>query len=218
MTGLLGGLQEFPTTADVGDLSKTSDDMVADALKAAQTVLLTPITISPEIATEPIARRKANDKVKRGQKPAQTKGTLDALWNRSSKDTMATVDPAPAVAVDRSVATVKEGQLQISRVTNAGELQHIFSHIRMEYAVRWVVLEGGPGLPEVRAGPAANSVAKSKSSANGKGPEKTKKGGKAVSAKGKRRVLNEESQEAEVEAGVTARWVRLEEVGDAKSV
>ncbi|KAJ6631123.1 DNA glycosylase [Mycena sp. CBHHK59/15] len=83
--------------------------------------------------------------------------------------------------------------LRITKVKPAGDVVHVFSHIKKTYRVQWVVLEGGESPPELAAKRAAQkSSATAKAAGKGKG--KPGKPGKTA------------------ESGGVSMWVPLDEV------
>jgi A/G-specific adenine glycosylase len=90
----------------------------------------------------------------------------------------------------------------------AGDVVHVFSHIKKTYRVQWVVLEGGGNEPPELSPDVSES---------GKGKGKSVNGGKRKRAKKK----SEESDLSEVDGplgttAITAKWTPLEQVADAK--
>lgn len=84
----------------------------------------------------------------------------------------------------------KSNDLRITRTKQVGDIQHLFSHIKKTYRAQWVVLQGGGPEPPTLKVPTAPPPSSSK-----KGKKKVEKGDTP-----------------------TARWVRLDEVSDAKYV
>lgn len=108
----------------------------------------------------------------------------------------------------KSTATAESSSsgVWISQIRSAGDVVHVFSHIRKTYRVQWVLLEGGgdepPQLaPSVRR--PINALAKSKPKAKGKM---------------KAKIDIAESSEADEPTHVTAKWMPFEKVEDAKYV
>ncbi|KIJ65864.1 hypothetical protein HYDPIDRAFT_87439 [Hydnomerulius pinastri MD-312] len=102
-----------------------------------------------------------------------------------------------------------DGALRVVHVKPAGDVVHIFSHIKETYRVQWVVLEGGGDEPpELKNDPTLSTV-----STGGKNKRRQK---------GKRRKRSDDSEGSEAENGgsqssttLVARWVPLDEVEDA---
>lgn len=116
---------------------------------------------------------------------------------------------APAKMATAATDTVQAG-LQVMDLQPAGEVLHIFSHIRKTYCLRWVILEGGSEPPALRATPVASTARHGK-----KHSAKTAK--KSVKGRRKRGTSEGEDEEADiVECAVSARWVPIDEVRDAK--
>ena len=102
--------------------------------------------------------------------------------------------------------------LKISKIKTAGDVLHIFSHIRKTYRVQWVLLEGSDGNSEDSEVPpkviANYEFPAATDAANGDGVDKKtkgKKGKKAADAK---------SMTANAEP--VLRWVPYEDVAHAK--
>ncbi|KAH7926964.1 DNA glycosylase [Leucogyrophana mollusca] len=117
----------------------------------------------------------------------------------------------PAPYNPKSAGTTLGGATRIVHIKPAGDVVHVFSHIKKTYRVQWVVLEGGGNdPPELVLEPAA--VVKK---AGGKG----KSSGKETGCVAKRRKALEESNVGEggstEEAPVSARWIPLDEVEQA---
>ncbi|KAI0646502.1 DNA glycosylase [Trametes meyenii] len=100
--------------------------------------------------------------------------------------------------------------LRVAKIVPAGDVLHIFSHIRKTYRVQWVVLEGGPadGPPPLVAtpDPVALGAALPKSS--------------KAKDKGKSRVTAKQAAAAGASRGspasqATTQWVREDAVADA---
>ncbi len=115
--------------------------------------------------------------------------------------------PAPA-APARTPAP-----LRVAKIVPAGDVLHIFSHIRKTYRVQWVVLEGGtseepPALVQepdfALFGAAASSTSK------GKAPQKTRKGSSDRS-RGKFSPAASSRPQGSL-------WVHMEAVADTKCV
>lgn len=49
----------------------------------------------------------------------------------------------------KAVDTTRPGALRLVKIERAGDVLHVFSHIRKTYRVQWVVLEGGNSPPEL---------------------------------------------------------------------
>ena len=56
----------------------------------------------------------------------------------------------PLDARSKAADTARPGALRLVKTERAGDVLHVFSHIRKTYRVQWVVLEGGgTGPPEL---------------------------------------------------------------------
>ncbi|KAI0040452.1 DNA glycosylase [Auriscalpium vulgare] len=91
---------------------------------------------------------------------------------------------------------------KIVKIQRAGDVLHVFSHIRKTYRVQWVVLEGGTGVPELVPVDSIVPV-----QANGK----IKINAPAVKKTGKGKKANDSVQNG-IATPVTAQWVRLDDV------
>ncbi|KAA1476577.1 DNA glycosylase [Dentipellis sp. KUC8613] len=110
---------------------------------------------------------------------------------------------------DSKSTTTMDG-LRIVKVQRAGDVLHVFSHIRKTYRVQWVLLEGGGSVPP-ELSPVAPPVSSQKGATkSGKVKSKPKKKKKKSSTD------DEGSSDDVVEsAPLIARWVPLEEVEHA---
>ncbi|OSD08754.1 DNA glycosylase [Trametes coccinea BRFM310] len=166
--GLLAGLHEFPTAANVPVTSSSSAHIqIADSLLSA-------LLVSP-----PSAR----------SFPATTLHGQTARRSTSQQHTSG--DPSP-------------GSPRVAKIVPAGDVLHVFSHIRKTYRVQWVVLEGGSS----DAPPAL--VQKPDLAAFGAAMPKTSKG----KPPGKKRVKASDEAHGTPGAPVT-QWVRMEDVAEA---
>jgi A/G-specific adenine glycosylase len=102
--GLLAGLYEFPTSANVSGASASAQSKIPHAL----------LTDLLQSAPAPY--------------------TTSNFFTPKSR---------PAVASSPG--------LQISKIKPAGDVIHVFSHIKKTYRVQWVVLEGGGSEPPLLA-------------------------------------------------------------------
>lgn len=105
---------------------------------------------------------------------------------------------------DKGDDGAKGGAMRIVHVKPAGDVVHVFSHIRKTYRVQWVLLKGGGNEPprlQRRSGSSATEKAK------------------AV-RKGKHRKRPETSEDSEVESATISdvQWVPLDRVEHAKYV
>ena len=97
--------------------------------------------------------------------------------------------------------------LRIVKIAPAGDVIHIFSHIRKTYRIQWVVLEGGGAAPPCLASPtqAAPPVGGPSKRTNAVGGKKAARARNAPCTTGHQR-----------ETPVQAMWVPLDDVTDAK--
>ncbi|TFK49420.1 DNA glycosylase [Heliocybe sulcata] len=149
-TGLLAGLHEFPTKADV----------------------------STDIA------------------PSETAEIPESLLSSLLKTPL-----RPSKRLDSANGHTSNG-LRIVHVKPAGDVLHIFSHLRKVYRVQWVVLEGGEKPPELM--PFRLPTTRPGKSAKGKG-------GRAKANRSK----SSDDDEIEVLEQMEARWLPLQEVAKA---
>ncbi|KAI8986706.1 DNA glycosylase [Trametes punicea] len=104
--------------------------------------------------------------------------------------------------------------LRVAKIVPAGDVLHVFSHIRKTYRVQWVVLEGGGGdepPPLVQTPHFAQFGATSPKTSNGNAATRKKRATVPDKAHG--------TSSAAASSGVqAAQWLRLEAVADAKYV
>ncbi|KAL7284048.1 LOW QUALITY PROTEIN: hypothetical protein ACG7TL_001325 [Trametes sanguinea] len=166
--GLLAGLHEFPTAANVPVTSSSSaHTQIADSLLSA-------LLVSPPSARSFSATTLHGQTARRSTSQQHTAG-----------------DPSP-------------GSPRVAKIVPAGDVLHVFSHIRKTYRVQWVVLEGGSS----DAPPAL--VQKPDLAAFGAAMPKTSKG----KPPGKKRVKASDEAHGTPGAPVT-QWVRMEDVAEA---
>jgi A/G-specific adenine glycosylase len=78
--------------------------------------------------------------------------------------------PPPVDSQSKAADTAQSGVPRLVKIERAGDVLHVFSHIRKTYRVQWVVLEGGGADPP--------ELAKRSSLASGNtGTKKTKVAG-----------------------------------------
>ncbi|KAK7683526.1 hypothetical protein QCA50_013360 [Cerrena zonata] len=106
--GLLAGLHEFPTKADVSS------------------------TISPASMSS-IPSELLSDLL--------TKQPRSLVGHHESSDESSSTKPAGPPP------EVKDGDITIVKIKPAGDVLHIFSHIKKTYRIQWVLLEGGGTVP-----------------------------------------------------------------------
>jgi A/G-specific adenine glycosylase len=149
--GLLAGLHEFPTSANVSGASAS-----------ASVLIKIPHTLLSELLQTP-----------------PSPYTTSSFFTPRSK----------------SSAHSSAG-LHISKIKPAGDVIHVFSHIKKTYRVQWVMLEGGGSEPPILA-PSVRQVKKLTKAERKGGP------------KGEEFVTEEP-------LSVTAKWISIDEVMDAK--
>jgi A/G-specific adenine glycosylase len=149
--GLLAGLHEFPTSANVSGISASAQIKI-------------PHTILSKLL----------------QSPPSPYTTSSFFTPRSE-----------------SSASSSTG-LRISKIKPAGDVIHVFSHIRKTYRVQWVVLKGGGSEPP----PLAPSIRRN---------EKFTKTGRKDGAKGR-------TGATEAAEPLAAKWISIDKVTDAKYV
>jgi A/G-specific adenine glycosylase len=73
--------------------------------------------------------------------------------------------PSPVDSQPKAADTAQSGAPRLIKIERAGDVLHVFSHIRKTYRVQWVVLEGGgadpPGLAK-RSSSLASGTKKTK--------------------------------------------------------
>lgn len=171
LAGLLAGLDEFPTLANVstsisaGEVSKVPYTLLSAMLHE---------TIQPyEGSANPVPKR-----------------------NRiRNADVEKTVDAA-------------DTGYRIKTIQPAGEVVHVFSHIKKTYKAQWVLLEGGD-VPPVLSARCYLPPTKDKKKS---GPRGKKKGGR------KKDDYFSSAEDVPEESVVNAVWTPLDRVADAKYV
>lgn len=112
----------------------------------------------------------------------------------------------------QSAGASSGARLQITKIKPAGDVVHVFSHIRKTYRVQWVLLEGGGNSPPELAPNALLSIKKQSN-------RKLKSGSKG---KGKWKKDDSEVEDPELSQSeiipVAGKWTLLSEVADAKYV
>ena len=204
IAGLLAGLQEFPTSPNVPvTTSPSAQTKIADKLLSV--LLVSPPTRSSRSFLG------SDVESEEEQEPQRQRRSQASRRSRSK--------PKPSAA-GPNVATSEgaDGGLRVVKIVPAGDVLHIFSHIRKTYRVQWVLLEGGssdgppPLVPEPGlAGTALPKTSKAKSSRKDR----------PMAA------LPSQPQPREPDAlpsglppppGQTTQWVLLDAVADAKYV
>jgi A/G-specific adenine glycosylase len=59
---------------------------------------------------------------------------------------------SPVLPYNKNTKMHKNGTLQIKELHSAGDVVHVFSHIKKTYRTQWVVLEGGEHPPSFTRG------------------------------------------------------------------
>lgn len=157
--GLLAGLHEFPSQADVKNAADSPDGL--------RTIV---------------------------------QDTLRELLVVPPSDYQPPSSPAKSSAQNHS-------NLRISKMKPAGDVLHIFSHIRKTYRVQWILLEGGQDLPGLNPTYAAPDHSSAETGKKGKAKLKPKKSEPLESGEGGKR---------SPEMKPSLRWVRYEDVEEAK--
>ncbi|RPD65729.1 DNA glycosylase [Lentinus tigrinus ALCF2SS1-7] len=181
--GLLAGLHEFPTAQNVPvTTSPTAQITIADTL------------LSALLACPPPTRS--------SRSAAPSDSSSQASRRRPAK-------PSPGT---RDVPHAGGHGLQVVKIVPAGDVLHVFSHIRKTYRVQWVLLEGGadgsepPSLVE-RPDLAFEELAAAKpKTVKGKS---SRKDGSTSSEKARGTSPTSPPQ------GQTTQWVPLDAVADA---
>lgn len=96
-----------------------------------------------------------------------------------------------------------DGRLRIIKVIPAGDIQHVFSHIKKTYRVQWVLLEGGDKPPELISEVGVAVAASNGTSVKGKALRRAKV--KETGGPGDSKVMS-----------LTAMWIAKAEVPKAK--
>lgn len=89
--------------------------------------------------------------------------------------------------------------LQIKELHFAGDVVHVFSHIKKTYRTQWVVLQGGENLPSFRQ-------------------DITKQPGKHVEMSDKEKLMDGGDEELSTPLSAGPVWIKLEDVSNAKYV
>ena len=99
-----------------------------------------------------------------------TKPPRSSIGHQKSADESSSTKPAGASP------EVDDGDIAIVKIKPAGEVLHIFSHIRKTYRIQWVLLEGSgtipPPLVGVHSSPGETLPTKNKAKVSGKGKNK----------------------------------------------
>lgn len=106
---------------------------------------------------------------------------------------------------DRDDEDSAEGAARIVHVKPAGDVVHVFSHIRKTYRVQWVLLKGGGDEPPMLRHRSDSTEGKIKAVQKGKARKRSEEG-------------SQDSEVRRVNAADVARWVPLDQVEHAKYV
>lgn len=215
------------------------------ALAKIANTLLSALLVSPLPASSPSRSRLVSsghtqsdtEEEQEQDSPSETEQDATRSQNTrlprpETKPTLA--GPTAATAADAS-AGAGAGALSVVKMVPAGDILHIFSHIRKTYRAQWVVLEGGSGPPPLAhkpdtSFPGAGSVmpktSKAKAKAKGKGQGSSRKHRqRAISpSPSQPNSRNDDSGDASASPTPTpsrppeAQWVMLDAVADAKYV
>lgn len=123
----------------------------------------------------------------------------------------------PSSTSDPTLGVCGEDPVRIVNITTAGDVAHVFSHIRKTYRVLWVLLEGGRGPPELVPGVGSDSDV-------GRGQKGSTSAKSRVNRKGKGKKRDSDAEGGALEnmslpsPGLTpkTKWVPLDDVADAK--
>jgi len=139
--------------------------------------------------------------------PVTTSGAAMTETAHSLLSDLLTDPPPPFTKTIRKQSSLPgtRDRLTIVRVQTAGDVLHVFSHIRKTYRVQWVVLEGGGSDPP----PLAQSTASSN-------PPKAKRevaGNKTKTGKKKSgKSMAKDDQESGSSTPIMVMWTSLEDV------
>jgi len=125
-------------------------------------------------------------------KEAQSQAGLDLLSDLVAKP----INRTTLTSKSKYFEGADESELHISQVKEAGDVLHIFSHVRKTYRSQWVVVVGGLSPPPITAKEMAALVSNEPS----------------VKGKQKARAANP----GDAPSSEFAKWVKLEEVGEQK--
>lgn len=98
-----------------------------------------------------------------------TKPPRSSIGHHKSSDKSSSTKPAGPSP------EVVDGDVAIVKIKPAGDVLHIFSHIRKTYRIQWVLLEGGGSIPPPLANihsSAGETLPKNKAKVSGKGKNK----------------------------------------------
>ena len=127
---------------------------------------------------------------------------------------------AAAAALEENRTSSETDRLRIVDVKPAGDVVHVFSHIKKTYRIQWVLLEGGgPTVPALSSS-SASAMASRETSKQAKVGKRAGKRQQATSQVGD--IIASSGGASRPSAGLApaagAMWKRLEDVSDAKCV
>ncbi|KAI0360470.1 DNA glycosylase [Trametes cingulata] len=195
--GLLAGLHEFPTAPNVPVTTSSSSSAhieIADSLLSA--LLVSP---PPSSGTRPAPPAAAAGQTARRGPSRASAGSASTSASSSS--------PCPSPS---------PGAPRVAKIVPAGDVLHVFSHIRKTYRVQWVVLEGGAsdasGHPPalVQHPEFAGLGAAMPKTSKGMPPGKRRTSTNADKSRGTASAATSSSASAQA-----TQWVRMEAVADA---
>ncbi|PIL27683.1 hypothetical protein GSI_10836 [Ganoderma sinense ZZ0214-1] len=151
--GLLAGLHEFPTAANVPVATGSSSP---PALAKIVDTLLAALLVSPPPASSPSRSRlvstghtqSQSDTEEEQEQDSRSETEQDPGRCQTTRRLRPEAKPTPAgptaTAADAGAGVgASAGTLRVVKIVPAGDVLHIFSHIRKTYRAQWVVLEGG---------------------------------------------------------------------------
>ena len=137
--GLLAGLHEFPTAVNVSVASPPANTKIAGTLLSA---LLTapPASSSPSSSSRSRLVSKGEIEIDSEEEHELASEQDTGLRIQATRRPQLETKPTP---VGPTAATTCPSAVCVVKIVPAGDVLHIFSHIRKTYRVQWVVLEGG---------------------------------------------------------------------------
>ena len=197
-TGLLAGLHEFPTAPNVPVTTKP--DAQAAIGHSILSVLLASPPSAPQAAVPP------RGSVRSSKTAVESDGAPRAPRRPRPKPSAASVDQ------NDNEDPHTDDELRMVKVVPAGDVLHVFSHIKKTYRIQWVVLEGGDDEPpQLVPDPdlAALDDAAAHSARNTTKPKPSSQ---------KKKVKKGASVKPRDSGAPTTQWVQLDAVADAKYV
>lgn len=186
IAGLLAGLHEFPTAPNVPATTRAS------AQNTIAHTLLSVLLVSP-----PLTR------CSRSATPSDDQAQI-TTHRRPSGSTKSSTARSGSESSDASA-------MRVVKIVPAGDVLHVFSHIRKTYRVQWVVLEGGSSdepPPLVRSPELGDGVGTAEAKPKTFKGTASRKNGPTPGAKTKGQSPSTPTQ--------TTQWVHLDAVADAK--